>query len=342
MVTVRQLAKLAGVSTATVSLSLRNDPRISAGTRQRIQELAAQHQYRNNRITHMAGRGEAVPVGYLISAITSVFGMQALDGIIETPTRNSYSILPIQVLSNPLVTQQAIHDFVQQRVAGVLIFPGQMAPVTSASVLEMWSQGIYPIALNYTLSEIPIDSVFTDDDAAGEIAVEYLASLGHCRIGYLGQVTHGNAVRRAQGIRAALERRGLSTDYLLHRLESHKLDIWDRALATFLAMPHPPTAIIAQTAGITARLMQRATRIGLRVPQDISLLAGSESTITEYNNPAITAIAEHPKEFGRQAILLLQQRLQDEAPPSAIKPALIKVAPTLIVRESCTHPRARG
>ncbi|MHB9024096.1 MAG: LacI family DNA-binding transcriptional regulator [Armatimonadota bacterium] len=336
MVTVRELARSLGVSIASVSRALSDKPGVSGETRRRIRELAERYSYPPHRLG-VSLDGASANIGCLVPSISAPFFSRALQAMIHNMAEEPYQLVPFQSFTDPLNTEQAIHAMIRQRVRGALLAPGQMQQISASSILEFRSHGIPVVGMNFTQSELPIDQVHTDEGQLARLAVESLVRLGHRRIAYIGQVTSGNAVSRAEALRETLLGHGLPTTFFIHWPDSAAIK--DDLLAGLLRQANPPTAIITFCSSLAGRILQQTGDMGITVPRDLSILSCSyHPQITPYLAPPLTGIDEQPEEVGRQACKLLFDRLAAGPGAVPVEPITISVSPRLVEGKSCAPP----
>lgn len=342
MTTVRQLAKLAGVSPSTVSRALRGDRYVRPEVRQRVEEFAALYHYRPNRLTQSLTSGTTYTLGCILPSVILPFYARLLLGVLKEAYLHSYRVVILEAHSDIAHTRQAIHTLVDQRVDGLLIGSEQFTPLPRDSVLEMWGQGVVPINIDCTQFETRIDTVGTDETAMAKLAVDYLVKLGHRRIAFVGLVPKGAVSGRPWAFADAMVRHGLPTNYFedtgtLSAAEFDVRDILDRLLAHAI----PPTAIIAWEDHLAAKLMQHVSTRGLRVPDDISILGISNHEMAGLLTPPLTSIEQYPEEIGRQAVRLVLRRLEEGLEGQQRNPEFCPIPCRLIQRSSCAAPHQR-
>jgi DNA-binding LacI/PurR family transcriptional regulator len=331
MPTIRQLAKIAKVSIATVSRALNNQPEVSPETRQRILELAERYQYRANRLTQGLLTGKSSVIGCLVPDVNSNFYSSVLRGVLEYAFTESYRVITLQTHHELVNTQLALQALVEQRVAGVLIASGHLAPIPRETLHLLRSHNIIPIAMDATTTAFPIDLVRNDVAKLATVCVDYLMGLGHRRIAFIEPLSHGKSEYRAQLMRQALQQRGLPA--LPVKLVEGVLA--DHVLQQIQTMTPSPTAVIAMTDDWAAQIIQQAIMAGVRVPRELSVIGCANLQYGGYLLPPLTTIEQFPVEIGRQAMQLLTRRIQEEVTDESGQPETIVIPPKLIERNSC-------
>jgi LacI family transcriptional regulator len=316
---------------------LNDDPHVLPETAQRIRELAELCHYRPNRLTQSLFSGKSQSIGCLMPFVDTVFFSQILRGILEAAHQNSYHVTIVQTHFQMLHTRAALQELVERRVEGILIATSHLEPIPMGSLLDMWSHDIVPIAIDSTTNMAGVDHVTTDEQQLAEIAVGYLYHLGHRRIGFVGPRFHGFPSKRMLKVRQNLRTRGLSTDYCVASEVSPVVEI-----EQLLRKPNPPTALITFMDEEAAQAILLARRLGIRVPEDLSIMGVGNLNVCDLVDPAITSIEQFPERIGREAVALLMQRLQEggSMKEGQRQPKIIATAPKLIERGSCAPPRA--
>ena len=332
MATVRQLARLAGVCPATVSRALRDDPRISLATRERVQELdAAFRRHPEQRFQALlAGRNGAI--GCLLPYEGLPNDARVLQGILEAAFSAAYHVTVIHARTTWQEVLLGYQALAEAPVDGIIMSHGWVENrMPLDMLLNFRSRGITLIGVGGMDVGMPIDTVQSDETAISALMVDYLWDLGHRIIAYCGYVDDV----RGGYVLAALRRQGaLASEYLATRGGS-----MNNALTALLTAPTPPTAIIAFSDLVAAELLQQAWRREVRVPEDLSILGCSNILpLPHYTTPPLTTIEEDPEEKGRQTVALLLERLREDAPAANRAPATRLITPHLVIRESCAPP----
>lgn len=334
MATIRQLAKLAEVSIATVSLALRDDPRIRPATRARIQALAQQYNYRPNRLMQGVLSGRSGSLGLVIPDVTLPFRARILSGVLAQAFTASYTTSVLETHGDPPHSLQALHTLIDMRVDGIIIESGHASPIPPEAMLTVRSHDVPLVVLDITVVGTPVDRICTDEERLAEIAISHLQRLGHRAIAYVGPQTAQHP--RWMAMYRALQTRGLSTAYMIDTVlyNSEVIDI-PRVFARLRAFPSPPTAIVTWEDATAGRLLRHAVAQGVRVPEALSILGIANFPLGEYLQPALTTIEQFPEQIGRDAVSLLLQRIADGPRPDGAAPLTRRIAPQLVERGSC-------
>lgn len=340
MPSLRKLAELAGVAPSTVTRALRDDPRIGAETRTRIQALAAQYHYLPNRLTQSLMTGRSQTIGVLLPSVVTPYSARLLSGVLRQAGAAGFRVL-IQESGYQLAhSLAAIQMLIEQRVDGVLLDCGHLEPIPRKTILELRGHRVIPVGLDSTLFDGEVDHVHTDELALATQAVDYLVQLGHRHIAFVGQTEHGRLVGRGRYIFKALQKRLLPTRYFFDTRVKPPYDslLSGELLEQMLTATPAPTAIIAWEDPIAAMLLKAAARLGRHAPRDFSILGFGNLSFSPLTTPALTTFEQHPEQVGQQAFDLFLARLEEDDPDTAAPPRSIAVRPTLLKRESCAPP----
>ena len=269
--TIRELARLAGVSICTVSKALRDDPRISAGTRLRIQQLAEAQLYSPNRLTQRLVTGVTKTIGCIVPDLTSTFHARLLRGVLAGVAQMGYHVLLVETHNLLHDTVEAMTMQLEQRVDGILVTSEHFTPIPRRIIYALRSHGVVLIGLDATRFEVPVDCVRTDEEALAVLAVDYLFALGHRQIAYVGPMPGKPLIDRSQAMVRAYAARKLSTSHFIDtRTDRHDSFDADSVLLTLCRGRQGVTAIIAWEDRMAARLIQSATAHGIAVPETLA------------------------------------------------------------------------
>jgi len=340
MANIRDIAKLAGVSIGTVSKALHDNPRLKPETRRHIQQLAEELGYYPNQLAHAVLTKQSRSIGLLLADIERPYDASILSGVMEEAMSADYHVLVREHKLHPDRLKIALTFFVKQRVEGIICAPYFLSPGLLEALTFLRGQEILVVGTDIHTERALIDNVGTDLEHMAALAVDYLMGLGHRQIALLGgmpnvplSTTLGGAVLQA-----------LRKHHLVPRQYGNQpSEAYDEAytisVLKHLRHDHPaPTALICWTDINAARVIIHGRALGLRIPEDLSLLACCDSIMMTYTSPAITCIDIAPREKGCAAVRHLF-RLLERTPPLT-EPASIVVPCQLVVRQSCRKPSA--
>ena len=344
MNSIREVAKQAGVSTATVSRAFNTPELISALTHKRVLEAADRLNYRPLR----ARQRSATPAEAAASTDEAFIGFQFFGASpTDLPQANAF-YAPLLAGAQVAAAERGLHLLVHttdrhqlaqqlpkmvrdQTVAGMLLV-GTADP----EILSVFLERVPQIVLVDHRDPIRRHDCIVSDGLGGAMAAtKYLFELGHQRIAFLRDDAATVSFQdRLRGFVCAHFEAGLSVDPCL--VVTAAPDETTAALQELLALPERPTALLAANDTQALAVMQVCRTLGLSIPDDLSLIGFDDIEFSAQTWPPLTTVRVEKEEMGRLAVARLQERLR--APnnsPEALPPVTLEVPVSLVVRQSC-------
>lgn len=311
-VTVKDVARLAGVSTATVTRTLQDSERVIPETRQRVLDAVERLGYRPNPMARDLRHGSRTgAVGLVMARFTNMFQSGVAAGAERELRRAGLQLLIGSTDDDPSREPELAKAMIDRRVSALMMMPdGNERDFLSPAHLF----GTPVILVGRPAEGLAADVVMTDDDRGVEEATNQLLDLGHRRIAALaGRSDSFRAVQRLSGFSAALAKRGVTQDPRLVIDGLLTPDQARAAMADLMKLPAPPTAVLALNLGIsTGVLLDRIDN-----QRSLAYIALDESELSAGLH--ISAVVRDPEEVGRQAALLAIARVaQPDLPPRAV------------------------
>ena len=350
---IREIARLAGVSTGTVSLALQGHPRISAECRERIAAIARELDYVPSSLGRSLQSGRSGLVGYLLSSVQRSFYSDLLQGIGQSLSARGQGLLLAVTSENPDEEARQLRLFREKAIDG-LILSNHVAE-SVPMIARMQEEGIPVVVCDYEPYAPDLPTVAMDETAAAALLVRHLAQLGHTRFA-CGCPFNRNGENRLGAIRQALSELGLPPPAVAME-EEHLL-----ALASDRTSADAPTAILCYSDHMARQLLQGLRERGVRCPEDVSVTGYDDMEFSAWAGIELTTIRQPKRAMGEMAVeLLLAQpgfgkrkaaRAADgvgipRTPDSTVSPRkpdavqMAPVAPELVVRRS-TGPAPDG
>lgn len=330
-ITIKDIARAAGVSHTTVSRALHDSPAISAETTARIQKLAHQMGYVPSAVAQSLISRRTRTIGMVVTTIADPFIVEIVEGAESVAQAAGYSLFLASSHNNPDREVTVVETFHRRRVDAII--------VTSSRVGSLYSSQLDQIAIPIVLINNQEEgeylySVSVNDVHGARLVVEHLYNLGHRRIGYIGTNNRPKSNRRRlTGYQTALVQLGLTPDPALVLAPDVAADV-DRAkvaLDTLLAAG--ATAVFCYNDLTAVGLLMACRQRKIKIPYDLSVVGFDDIEIASYVTPPLTTVRQPRSQLGSFAMsmalnLLNGKQVQDQT-----------LEGELIVRKSTTNPK---
>jgi DNA-binding LacI/PurR family transcriptional regulator len=335
MATITDVARSAGVSPGVVSRVLNHDStlKIKDETRQRVLAAASELAYTPNHAARALRKARVGVIGLAVHDTSNPVYSEIVAGAREAAAAAGYTLLLADVdglARDDEVFKQVVAS---GAIDGLLLQRGGTA--TDAVVARIASSSLPTVLLN-DRSRGATSSVAVDDRAAATLATRHLLDLGHRRVGHLRMDgPRSLSLQRLTGWREALLAAGVEPDPALVALGGHETDTGYAGLVALLALPQPPTAVVAANvlAGIGA--LTAAREHGVRVPADLSLIALHDVFVARHLHPALTVVRLPLRVMGSRAVHLLLHQIEGGGPQHDV---IVEPPPELVPRASTAPP----
>ena len=309
-VTIRDVAKKAGVGLGTVSRVINDSPLVSEATRKRVQETIDELKYIPNPSARRLSLQKTLTIGTIAPFFTRPSITERLRGIEYSLAESEYDLIiyNVETIERRDTLLQSLPD--RRRVDGVLII--SLSPRDEE--LPLLVQSEVPVVLidaNHPSSNA-LSIVAVDDVEGGRVATQYLIDLGHSRIGYISDPLEDpfnftSSKDRYQGYRQALAAANIPFQPHYHGQGPHGRYEACQLAAQMLSLPEPPTAIFAASDTQAMGVLEAAREANLSVPSELSVIGYDDIEVAEYLG--ITTIRQLLFESGQIGVDLLLQHL---------------------------------
>jgi DNA-binding LacI/PurR family transcriptional regulator len=332
--TMEDIARLAGVSKATVSRTINSPHLVRPEKRERIKKVMESHHYIYDAVAGDLSRKRSSVIGLIIPTVRSSIFANSTHGIQECARENGFSLLIGNSNYDPELEAALLKLFQQRRVAG-LILTGLTTGVEHL-VKEVGRSGIPCVVTWEIVQSGSISYVGFDNFKAAFTMTEYLIRLRHRRIGLIiGPYRRiGRVRRRLEGYRAALESHGLPFDESLVVECNYTLIEGREAMARLLSRPERPTAVFAASDVLAMGALAAARDQGLKVPEDVSVAGFDDIDFAAYCVPPLTTVRVPAYEMGQLAVRVLLDLINGG--PGESRQYCLET--DLIIRGSCDVP----
>ncbi len=330
--TLKDVANLAGVSQSTTSRALSGEGYVAAPVRERVLAASESLGYVAHAMARSLRTQDSRTIGVLISDLRNAFYAELAAGISASARQQGYTMMLVDDQASPEAELEAARAFVAARVAGVIV-----TPISGAVSAYLLSQRIPVIEADRQFSSETCDAVVLDNAGVAERLTDHLLALGHRRIAlFIDETDWTTGAQRAEGYRNALSRSGIEPDPAL--LVSAG---WDaagarKAAIDMLSRRDHATAIFAANNLLAEGVWRAAADLGLRIPDDLSIVSFDDSQWMSMVSPGITAVAQDASALGGAAVDRLMLRLAD----AEAQPTTIVLEAHILPRGSTAAPRA--
>ncbi|MGX6607291.1 LacI family DNA-binding transcriptional regulator [Micromonosporaceae bacterium Da 78-11] len=319
--TIRDVAKAAGVSTATASRALSVPEMVRPETRARVQQAADELGYYPNRAARGLITGRTGNIGLIVTDLTNPFFPSVVKGVQSRAGEADYSVFLADSGEDPVVEAGLVRALSKQ-VDGILLCSSRMA----ADELLAASGNTVTVMLNRRVGRIP--AVTIDNADSIRQAMAHLAALGHRRIGYVaGPSASWSNRERLRSLRASAGPTGLE----LVEIGSVAPQFTGGVAAADLVLAAEVSAVFAYNDLIALGLLNRFAARGVSVPADISVIGVDDIVFSEMVSPSLTTLVQPKEQLGRAGVELLLHLMAETEPSSTARRQL---ASRLVVRDS--------
>jgi len=332
-VTIRDVARAAGVSPATAARALGGYGHASPAARTKVSECARVLGYRPNGVARALVSRATTTVGLVVGDIENPFFAAAARGLADVMEAHGYTVLLANADEDAQRERRAVDVLRARQVDGMVVVP---APGASPGHLaELVAAGVPLVLLDRVVAGVDADSVLVRNVAGAQAAVGHLVALGHRRVGVVTDSPDiTSSAERIEGYRRALRGAGIADDPDLISIGGPTQADGEAAAMRLLDRGDRPTAVFTANNFMTVGTLRAVRRLRLRIPGDVALVGFDDLDWTTLVQPPVTVVSQPVAELGRTAGLCLLRRLNGERG----RPRRIRLQARLIVRGSCGAP----
>lgn len=303
-VTLKDIAKQIGLSTATISRALADHPDISGETKERVREAAQAMSYiPNYRARYLRAKHSRL-IALIVPEMNMFFVPSMIAGINRVVQANDYSLIVFQS-DNSIVQERRLAEYTTHLSADgvLLVLSSETSDLQHLDVLH--EVGIPVVLLDRTIETTKYTTITIDDEAAGREAATYLMDHGHTRIvGVFGDQRQRISSMRLQGFRRAHAERGLPLAESQILRITMNADLEGQLDSAFAAHPDL-TAIFTMTDDLLVHTHHLLARRAIRIPEDVSLMAISDGEAPTFLHPNVTHLRHSGVEVGERTAHIL-------------------------------------
>jgi LacI family transcriptional regulator len=335
--TMRDVARLAGVSIATVSAVLTGKKPVSTDLRGRVKEAIRALDYHPDHVARSLKSGSTNVVGMVIPDVTNAFFTELMQGAEEEARRCGMSVMLCNTDGDVAIEQKQLNTLIAHRVDGILLSCAD----SFASSFRSWERLERRKVPLVFFDRLPVEftraAVALDNRGAAEEATQYLLGLGHQRIAIIaGSQKVSPGIARLEGFREAMEARHLPIPTQYIRYGDFSIDGGYQSGLELLALPTPPTAILSCNNKMTLGLMRAMAEQRVPCPEAISVIGFDDFEWSANFSPRLTTMGQPTRAMGRKAMEMLLDQIK--APDSYISPGTVMFKSELNIRDSTAPP----
>ena len=334
MATMDDVARAAQVSVSTVSHVINGTRKVHSETVQKVEQAIAALGYIPNTLARSLARSATSTIGVAIPALSNHYFAETVQAIDAECTKHGLMMLLTDTHDDPAQELRVVQSLHQRRVDGILFAPSS-DPEQRALKYLLANQ--VPTVLVDRLMGQDFDQVGVENTESTAQMVSHLIEHGHRRIGFVsGTPASATSGERVQGYRRALEAAGIAFEASLVECGYSNTRQAQDATRHLLQLQPPPTALMTANNLMTIGAMHTLRDQGIRVPQEMALVGFDDFEWASFFSPRLTVVSQPLEQQGRLAVQLLVRRIQDASPA----PEILRLTPTLMIRDSCGCGRA--
>jgi DNA-binding LacI/PurR family transcriptional regulator len=304
--TMKDVARRAGVSPSTVSRVLNKTHYISDETRSRVLQVVEELNYFKNVHARRLATGQSDLFGLVISEIANPYFPEVIRGFQAAAWDRGLDVLLLNTEYSEARTQSVIRKLVESDVRGVAILTSS---IDSSATAELTDAGIAVVFSNYCAAQRLVSNISLDYNRGVVQAIEHVAQLGHRRVAVIaGPDTNRTAAHIKKALIRGLSRRGMKPFPVTS--SNYRVDAGASAVRDILSVPEIPTVIFCGSDLIAMGAMSALESLGVRIPEDISIVGIDDIAFAVLARPPLTTISVPRERLGLTAFMALDKMLR--------------------------------
>lgn len=304
--TIRDIAKLAGCSVATVSRVLNDGDGVSEQMRRHVKDIIEQNNFRPSSTAKSLAEKKTNTLLFVYENVPeNPFYSELIRGAIEA-AKQTHQILLFNIISEDYVMEYLLGALKSGQIDGTII-ASTGNPETKRFARKMEQERQKLVLINDPIDEMNVPRIYINNEQSAYQATKYLIRCGHRRIGHIGgRITSFTSYNRYEGYSHAMNEAGLQ-EYTQMYLSQNNLGREDarKSALRLLRLPQRPTAIFAANDMMAVGVYEAANELNLRIPEDLSVVGHDDIHMASVMEPKLTTMHQPIFEMGRRAIYLL-------------------------------------
>ncbi|SDN19381.1 LacI family DNA-binding transcriptional regulator [Allokutzneria albata] len=328
--TMEDVARVANVSRALVSLVMRGSPKVSAQRRAAVLDAAEKLGYSPHVMARALASRTSTVLGVMLSDLHNPFFAEVAEGLDSAARAEGFELIINSGGRSPARERRALNSLLSFRPAGLAL----LGPVVPSSAIESAAEEAPVVLVSRSSRLSTVDTVNDDGEAGSRIAVDHLVSLGHRRIAHLDGGGGSQSALRRRGYQVAMREHGLEPEVIRSEYtDAAGAKAIKEMLAARNTVP-PPTAVVAANDYNAVGAISALEEAGLRVPQDVSVIGYDNTSLASMRHVSLTTIDQPRSEMGRLAAEALLQRVRE----GRTDPVRKLLHPKLVTRSTTCAP----
>lgn len=329
MATIKDVARLAGVSTTTVSHVINKTRFVAETTQERVQAAVKELNYAPSAVARSLKCNTTRTIGMLVTQSTNLFFSEVIDGVESYCYRQGYTL----ILCNTGGIYEKQRDYIrmlaEKRVDGMLV----MCSDLTEELREMLDQhkDIPKVVMDWGPESSQADKIIDNSEEGGYLATKFLMDNGHTDIACLsGQIEKAACQERIRGYKRALSEKDIKVndDWILEG--NFECDTAVLAADKIAVMDKKPTAVFCFNDTMALGLISRLQQKDIQVPEDMSVIGYDNIELAEYFSPPLTTIHQPKRRVGKNAFEILLERIKDKKHEKRV----FEMQPEIVVRNT--------
>lgn len=329
MATIKDVAKLAGVSTSTVSHVLNKTRFVREDTCDRVKKAVRELNYRPSSIARSLKGQKTRTLGMLVTTSRNPFFAEVVHGVERRCYERGYTLFLCNTEGDIHRMETNLDALEEKRVDGLLLLCSE---VNDDVIKLLEAERSVPIVVfDWGPESDNVDRIYDNSPYGARLATEHLISMGHSAIGCVtGPMGRRSAEERLEGFRSSLHDAGLAVHEEWIVEGDYECEGGVRAMQRLNNLADRPTALFVCNDMMALGIISEASRLGINVPNDLSLIGYDDIYIAQHSAPPLTTIHQPKGEIAAMAVDTLIDRLDSKR----TKGKVIKIEPTLVERRS--------
>jgi LacI family transcriptional regulator len=329
----KDIAQDLGLSVVTVSKVLRDHPDIGEETRQRVLKRVQELDYQPNVLARSLVTGHSYLVGLVVPGLLHPFFAEVAKALSTVIRAKGYSLIVSSSEEDPELERQEIRQLLARRL-DALVIASSGTSIEQFQRMDLQSQPY--VLIDREFPELNANFVGIDDTAAGRIATEHLIDVGCKRVAHIGGRENSTGIRRFDGYKQALEKRGIaySDEYVVSRMnvDTESTEQGAEAMRLLLQCNPRPDGVFCHNDPLAIGAMNTILDAGLKIPEDIAIIGCGNLHYDNCLRVGLSSIDQHSEQIGQLAAEIVLGLIESREMPAArtviLEPALVTRAST--------------